>query len=287
MRGNVWVTGANGQLGSEFRALAPEYQEYQFIFTDRESLNITDFSKVMTFVMMNNIEIIVNCAAYTAADRAETDVEMANAVNHLAVANLALIAASQNSKLVHISTDYVFDGTANSPYVETHMPNPKTSYGQTKLNGEQAMQAINPANSIIIRTSWVYSNYGNNFVKTMLRLGQDKGEVNVVTDQVGSPTNAENLALAIVQILPQLKNDAVELFHYSNEGVCSWYDFAKAIFESTGVPVKVHPIPTAQYPAAAKRPLYSVLDKTKIKETYHLEIPYWKDSLGSCLRLLG
>ena len=200
------------------------------------------------------------------------------------MANFAQIAKDNNIKLVHISTDYVFDGTNYKPYVETDTPNPQSVYGQTKLDGELAMQHINPKRSIIIRTSWVYSKFGNNFVKTMLNLSKNREEINVVADQIGSPTNAADLAEAILIMLPQIKNENIELFHYSNEGICSWYDFSKAIFEIQGVLVKVNPIESKQYPTPAKRPFYSVLDKSRIKDVFQLEVPFWKDSLKSCLK---
>jgi dTDP-4-dehydrorhamnose reductase len=204
----------------------------------------------------------VNCAAYTAVDKAEQEAEKAYAINHLAVKNLAKIAKDQNIKLIHISTDYVFDGTAHKPYKESDITNPQSVYGKSKLDGELAMQAINPANSIIIRTSWVYSEFGNNFVKTMLRLGRDRDELNVVGDQIGSPTNARDLAEVILRIIPQLsKQDQrtdVEVYHYSNAGVCSWYDFAHAIFETNSIDCKVNSIPSEEYPTEAIRPYYSV-----------------------------
>ena len=280
---NILVTGSYGQLGSELKEIAPNYQDYNFLFTDVKDLDITNHNAVAAFIKSNNINVIINCAAYTAVDKAEEQKDVANAINHLAVANFAQIAKDKNIKLIHISTDYVFDGTNHKPYVETDTPNPKSVYGQTKLNGELAMQQINPANSIIIRTSWVYSKFGNNFVKTMLRLAETRDEISVVADQVGTPTNAADLAEAILTILPKMINETVELFHYSNEGVCSWYDFAKAIFEIQGLTLKVNPIPSSQYPTPAERPFYSVLNKTKIKEVFKFEIPYWKDSIVSCL----
>jgi dTDP-4-dehydrorhamnose reductase len=200
-------------------------------------------------------------------------------LNHLAVANFSEIAKKNNIKLVHISTDYVFDGTNKKPYKEIDVPNPQSVYGQTKLDGELAMQKINPANSIIIRTSWVYSKFGNNFVKTMLRLAETRDEISVVADQIGSPTNAADLAKAILTILPKISNETLELFHYSNEGVCSWYDFAKAIFEIKEVPIKVNPIKSSDYQTLAFRPFYSVLDKKKIKNIYGVRIPNWRESL--------
>jgi dTDP-4-dehydrorhamnose reductase len=276
---NILVTGSNGQLGSELKELAPKYTNYSFVFTDLEELDICNHFEVKQFIITKNINAIINCAAYTAVDKAEEQFEIADKINHLAVANFAQIAKENNIKLIHISTDYVFDGNSHKPYSETDIPNPQSVYGKTKLDGEQAMQQIKPANAVIIRTSWVYSNYGNNFVKTMLRLGKERNELNVVVDQIGTPTNAADLAKAILTILLKMKNTNVELFHYSNEGVCSWYDFAKAIFEIQGVTVKISPIESAKYPTPAKRPFYSVLNKRKIKESFQLEVPHWKDTL--------
>ena len=280
----ILVTGGNGQLGSELKELAPKYEQYQFIFTDVEILDICDHKTVTTFIDENNINRIINCAAYTAVDKAEEQFELADKINHLAVANFAKIAKDKNIQLVHISTDYVFDGMNYKPYLESDSPNPQSVYGQTKLDGELAMQKINPQNSIIIRTSWVYSKFGNNFVKTMLRLGSERDELSVVADQIGTPTYAADLAEAIVTILPKIKNENVEIFHYSNEGVCSWYDFAKAIFEMSELVVEVHPIGTSQYPTPAARPFFSVLNKNKIKEKYNINIPYWRTSVEICLQ---
>jgi len=276
---NILVTGGNGQLGSELREIAPNYQGYNFLFKDFKDLDITNHTAVAAFIKGTNINVIINCAAYTAVDKAESEPKLSNAINHLAVANFAQIAKEKNIKLIHISTDYVFGGTNHKPYVETDTPNPQSVYGQTKLDGELAMQQINPVNSIIIRTSLVYSKFGNNFVKTMLRLAETRDEISVVADQIGTPTNAADLAEAILNILPQIKNETVELVHYSNEGVCSWYDFAHAIFEIEGLHIKVNAIESSQYPTQALRPFYSVLNKTKIKEVFKFEIPYWKDSL--------
>tara|TARA_B110000091_G_scaffold213160_1_gene261763 strand:- start:1929 stop:2813 length:885 start_codon:yes stop_codon:yes gene_type:complete len=281
---NILVTGANGQLGSEIRAVAPKYSNYNFIFTDVQELDICNHNWVQQFIAENNINAIINCAAYTAVDKAEEQFEVADKINHMAVANFAQIAKENNIKLIHISTDYVFDGKAHKPYTEKDMPNPQSVYGKTKLAGETAMQHISPANSIIIRTSWVYSSYGNNFVKTMLRLGKERDELNVVADQIGTPTNAADLAKAILDILPKIENKEVEFFHYSNEGVCSWFDFAKAIFEIQDLRIKINPIETWQFPTPAKRPFYSVLNKNKIKEKYKMEVPFWRDSLKAVCR---
>ena len=283
---NILVTGGKGQLGSELKEIASNYPDYNFLFTDVKTLDITNHTAVKEFIEINNITVIINCAAYTAVDKAEEQKDLANAINHLAVANFAQIAKDKNIKLIHISTDYVFDGTNHKPYVETDTPNPQSVYGKTKLDGELAMQKIKPSNSIIIRTSWVYSKFGNNFVKTMLRLAETRDEISVVADQIGTPTNAADLADSILTILTKISNETVELFHYSNEGVCSWYDFAKAIFAIKGLSVKVNPISSSQYPTPAKRPFYSVLNKANIKEKYLFEIPYWEDSLNNCLQKL-
>ena len=276
---NILVTGGNGQLGSELREIAYNYQDYNFLFTDVKTLDITNHTTVASFIESNNITIIINCAAYTSVDKAESEPELSDAINHLAVANFAQIAKENNIKLIHISTDYVFDGNNHKPYVETDIPNPQSVYGKTKLDGELAMQQIKPANSIIIRTSWVYSKYGNNFVKTMLRLAETKDEISVVTDQIGTPTNAADLAKTILSILSKIKNKSVEVYNYSNEGVCSWYDFALTIFEKNEISVKIKPITSDQFPTKASRPFFSVLSKNKIKEKFQIEIPHWRKRL--------
>ena len=280
---NILVTGGNGQLGSELKEIAPNYQDYNFLFTDVKDLDITNHTDVAAFVEKNDITVIINCAAYTAVDKAEEQEDLANAINHLAVANFAQIAKDKNIRLIHISTDYVFDGSNHKPYVETDIPNPQSVYGKTKLEGELAMQQINPANSIIIRTSWVYSKCGNNFVKTMLRLAETRDEISVVVDQIGTPTNAADLAEAILNILPQVSNETLELFHYSNEGVCSWYDFAKAIFEIKRIDIKIVNVQNKEYPTISKRPSFSVLNKTKIKNKFKISIKNWVEALQNTL----
>jgi dTDP-4-dehydrorhamnose reductase len=283
----ILVTGGNGQLGSELKEIAPNYRDYNFLFTDIKDLDITNQNAVAAIIESNNINVIINCAAYTAVDKAESEPELSDAINHLAVANFAQIAKDKNIKLLHISTDYVFDGTNHKPYVVTDTPNPQSVYGKTKLDGELAMQQINPINSVIIRTSWVYSKFGNNFVKTMLRLAENRDEISVVSDQIGSPTNAADLAKAILTILPKINNDTVEVFHFSNEGVSSWYDFAKAIFEIKEISIKVNPIESWQYPTLAKRPMYSLLNKEKIKSKFNITIPQWDFSLNHCLEIIN
>jgi dTDP-4-dehydrorhamnose reductase len=287
MRKSILVTGSNGQLGSELQVIASQYPHFAFTFSDRNTLNLSSEDAIKAYFSDRTFDFIIHCAAYTAVDKAESDEELAFAINHKAVETLAHIAKAKNIALIHISTDYVFDGSNFKPYVEDDPTNPQNVYGESKLASEEAMLSINPANSVIIRTSWVYSSFGNNFVKTMLRLGRERDELGVIFDQVGTPTYAGDLAAAILEIIPNVVNDAVEIYHYSNEGVCSWYDFAKAIFELSGVECSVKPIETTAYPTPAARPHYSLLNKTKIKQTFSLGIPYWRESLKSCLKLLG
>ena len=283
---NILVTGSNGQVGSEIKELSSNYF-YNFFFTDRNSIDITCKDSIRDYCKANDINVIINCAAYTAVDKAETDIENADIENRKAVKKLALISKELNIKLIHISTDYVFDGKNFKPYCEEFQTNPQGIYGKTKLDGENEMRDINPKDSIIIRTSWVYSSFRNNFVKTMLRLGKEKESLGVIFDQVGTPTYARDLAKAILDIIPQIKNKKVEIYNYSNEGVLSWYDFAKEIMRMAKLNCKVNPIETFQYPTPAKRPHYSLLNKSKIKSTFNVEIPYWKDSLDECLIKLG
>ena len=283
---NILVTGSNGQVGSEIKELSIHYP-YTFYFTSKDDLDITNEKAIEAFILKNNITAIINCAAYTAVDKAESELELADQINHHAVKYLAVIAKEKNIRLVRISTDYVFDGTNYKPYIETDNTNPQSVYGQTKLDGEKALQIINPLNSIIIRTSWVYSSYGNNFVKTMLRLGRERESLGVIYDQVGTPTYAKDLAKTILDILPKINHTQTEIYNYSNEGVCSWYDFAKEIMKMAKLSCKINPIETSHYPTPAKRPHYSLLNKSKIKNDYIIDIPYWKDSLDECLKTLG
>ena len=283
---NVLVTGSSGQVGNEIKAISSDYS-YNFFFTDRNNIDITSKDSIKEFSKTNNINVIINCAAYTAVDKAESDHENADLVNRKAVKKLSIIAKELDIKLIHISTDYVFDGKNFKPYVEEFQTNPQSVYGKTKLDGENEIRDINPLNSIIIRTSWVYSYYGNNFVKTMLRLGKEKEELGVIFDQIGTPTYAAHLAKTILDIIPQIENSKVEIYNYSNEGVLSWYDFAKEIMKMAKLNCKINPIETYQYPTPAKRPHFSLLNKNKIKSTFNIEIPYWKDGLDDCLRRLG
>ena len=283
---NILVIGVNGQVGSEIKELSSNY-DYNFLFTTSKELDITEHKKVKEFIKKNNIKTIINCGAYTGVDKAEDEKELANDINHLAVKNLAILSNEFGIKLIHISTDYVFDGENFKPYTEDDITNPNGIYGQTKLDGENAMISINPLNSIIIRTSWVYSSFGNNFVKTMLRLGKEKDELGVIFDQVGTPTYARDLAKTILDILPNIKNDKTEIYNYSNKGVLSWYDFAKEIMRMAKLDCIINPIETKDYPTPAKRPHYSLLNKSKIKQEFHITIPYWKDSLDECLKVMG
>jgi len=282
---NILITGANGQLGSEFQKRTFSLLD-EIFYTDIEELDITDLRAVISFVERNDIDTIINCAAYTAVDRAEEDAERAAKINRDAVKNLATAATRLGCLLVHISTDYVFDGQQDHPYTEKDTPNPQTVYGRTKWEGEQAIRESGCMH-IIIRTAWLYSEFGNNFVETMLRVGSEREDLNVVHDQLGSPTYAGDLADAIIKILE--RDDLPEhegTYHYSNEGICSWYEFAKEIMKLGEKDCEVHPITTAEYPTKAQRPAYSVLDKTKMKETFGVEVPEWRTSLRGVVEKL-
>jgi dTDP-4-dehydrorhamnose reductase len=283
----ILITGSKGQLGNELRELSGEFPQFNFLYTDVEELDITDLTKVDEFFAVNKPEVVINCAAYTAVDKAESDGTLAYLINATAVGILAKAAANNNALLVHISTDYVFDGNSFSPYQESDKTNPVSVYARTKFDGEQAVNIFS-SKAIIIRTSWLYSAFGNNFVKTILKYGKERGLLNIVADQVGTPTYANDLARAILNIIPEAVNSpGVEIYHYSNEGVASWYDFAKAIIEFSGIECKINPIGTKDYPLPATRPLYSILCKTKFKEKFTLEIPYWRDSIKQCMQRMG
>ena len=282
----ILITGSTGQLGSEIRELAASNKEVDCIFTDLPELDICDFEKLEMFILENKIKAVINCAAYTDVDKAESDVEIAKKVNSDGVLNLVNALQQVNGKLIHISTDYVFNGDHSIPYKESDPVKPIGVYGETKRQGELAV--LNSSiDAIIIRTSWLYSSYGNNFVKTMIRLGKEKQILEVISDQVGTPTYARDLAKTCLEILyDKYSADISEkgkLYHYSNEGEVSWYDFAKEIMKLGEVNCKVHPIETKDYPTLAKRPQYSVLDKSKIKSDFKLEIPSWRDSLVDCM----
>jgi dTDP-4-dehydrorhamnose reductase len=283
----IIVTGSKGQLGRSIEELSSGYPELAFVFTDVEELDICDSSEVNHFFEQETPDLVINCAAYTAVDKAEKEVVLADKINHLAVANLALACKKIGARLIHVSTDYLFDGTKSSPYHEKDIVRPQSVYGITKLGGETAiLQTRIP--SIIIRTSWLYSSYGSNFVKTMLRLGKERDQLSVVSDQVGTPTYAGDLANVILCIARQTalneKHFVTGIYHYSNEGVASWFDFAKAIFEfQQKLTCQVNPIDSSAYPTPATRPAYTVLNKSKIKTTFAVGIPYWRDSLKLCL----
>ena len=283
----VLVTGSNGQLGSEIRELASLYPHYEFTFSDRESLDLGNICKMEEYFKNRIFDAIINCAAYTAVDRAESERELADTINHRFVGMLSKIAKQRNMTLIHISTDYVFNGKNHCPYVESDPTDPQGVYGQTKQDGENTILSIAPMNTIIIRTSWVYSSFGNNFLKTMLRLSKERDSLGVIYDQIGTPTYARDLAKTILDVLPNIHNNSPEIYHYSNEGVASWYDFAQAIFELSNVECALNPITTDQYPTPAIRPHYSLLNKSKIKNDFAITIPYWRDSLRACLKELG
>ncbi len=281
---NILITGANGQLGNEMRVLSAENADYNYFFTDVAELDICNEQAVMDFVKENNIHVLVNCAAYTAVDKAEDNIELCTKLNSDAVGYLAKAAEANGAEFIQISTDYVFDGTNHIPYKETDKPCPNSVYGSTKLAGERHA-LTDCSKAMVIRTAWLYSTFGNNFVKTMIRLGREREALGVVFDQIGTPTYARDLARAIFAAIRQGVVPGV--YHFSNEGVCSWYDFTKAIHRVAGITTcKVSPLHTDEYPAKAPRPNYSVLDKTKIKNTYHIEIPHWEESLAACINSL-
>lgn len=277
----ILVTGANGQLGKELQQIAPSFSRFEFIFLSRADLPIHHFGLVRNFFKGYHPQYLINCAAYTAVDRAEQERDKAFQVNGEAVGVLAAICKEQDCRFIHISTDYVFDGTAAVPYKEDSPTNPQNVYGASKLEGEKQTLQFN-SDAIIIRTSWVYSEFGKNFVKTMVKLMDEKEEINVVDDQIGSPTYAADLAEAIMQIIT-FQNWAPGIYNFSNEGVLSWYDFAVAIKELTKGRCKINPIPAALYPTPAKRPSYSVLDTTKIQKNFPIRLKGWKESLTTCL----
>lgn len=281
----ILITGANGQLGSEIKVLSPLFPDFDFVFADRSEFSLESESETLSFLEEAKADYLVNCAAYTAVDKAETEVELADLVNHKAVGLLAKWSFENNCKLVHISTDYVFEGTSEIPLKENDQTNPQNEYGRTKLMGEIACLENNP-DSIIIRTSWVYSEFGANFVKTMLRLMNERESISVVNDQIGSPTYAKDLAEVIFKII-ETDNWHPGIYNFSNEGEISWFEFALAIKEISGSSCDVKGIPSEAYPTPAKRPAYSLLDKTKIKEVYKIKIPDYKSSLEKCLNNLS
>jgi len=293
----ILVTGKNGQLGRSIYKLVNTGSKIDnnqssddFIFVGREELDLSSESSVSDYFSNNDkFDIIINCAAYTQVDKAEQEAVLANQINHLAVKQLASIANEQKARLIHISTDYVFDGESDKPYIETDKTNPINVYGKTKLAGEKALQAVMPTNAIIIRTSWLYSEYGNNFVNTMLKLSKEREKLNVVNDQIGSPTYATDLAGAILEIIKNKEftggDQATQIYHYSNEGEISWHDFAKEIFELADIQCNITAITTEQYPTPTKRALYSYLDSSKIIDDFDLKTLEWKESIGRFIKL--
>lgn len=297
MTKRVLVTGKQGQLGLSLQklvvnssCLSSMARSFDFVFVGRDELDLSSSDSVEDYFANNSFDAIINCAAYTAVDKAEIESELANQINHLAVAQLAKISKKQNILFIHISTDYVFNGQAFTPYLESDSKYSQSVYGLSKLHGEQKFLESGCMGKII-RTSWLYSEFGNNFVKTMIKLGKERDSLNVIYDQVGCPTYATDLAEVILLMLSKINTDSIQnstlkIYHYSNEGVCSWYDFSKAIFELYGIDCEVNPIETIDYPTPANRPHYSVMNKSKIKTDFSLQIPYWRDSLNACLKIL-
>lgn len=288
---NILITGANGQVGSELRALANKYNFFTFDFIRREELDITDETAVMNYFNKKKFDYCINCAAYTAVDKAEEQIDIAMQVNTVGAKNLALACARHNARLLQLSTDYVYHNDQNTPFIETDGTNPQGVYAESKLAGDRTVLNID-ANNIVIRTSWVYSSYGHNFVKTMLRLGKDRDQITVIFDQIGTPTYAHDLAKAMLEMIRKIEHKEVDktntggVYHYSNEGVTSWFDFATAIFRIENINCLVLPIETKDYPTAAKRPHFSLLNKSKIKKVFDLKIPHWEVSLQNCLQEL-
>lgn len=288
---SILITGANGQLGKEFEVISRQFSSYVFLFAGRENLNLADSASMEKYFHDHHIDICINCAAYTAVDKAETEIDECVAVNVNGAGTLAALCELQQIPLIHISTDYVYHSDQNRPYRESDVPNPRGVYAKTKYAGEHQVLERN-IRAVVIRTSWVYSSFGSNFVKTMLRLGAERNNLNVVFDQIGSPTFAADLAEAIMQIIGRVETgqisweEASGIYNYSNEGVASWYDFAKAIFELKGINCNIQPVSSDQFPTAAERPPFSLMDKALIKETFDLQIPYWRDSLKKMLDLM-
>jgi dTDP-4-dehydrorhamnose reductase len=285
----ILITGAKGQLGNELKVVSQKYFGYDFIFTDIDTLDITDPVKTTSFILKSRPDWIINCAAYNNVDKAENDYQAALLVNGIAVKNIADSLKDSTCRFIHISTDYVFDGSSSVPYNDSSPANPLSAYGRSKLEGEKA--AVTHYGTMVIRTSWLYSSFGNNFVKTIIRLANEKDSLRIVSDQTGSPTYARDLAEAILQIVSGVIRNQLAfnagIYNYSNEGVCTWYDFATAIIEEAGLSCQVLPILTAEYPADAKRPAYSVMNKAKIKDNFNITIPHWRTSLKKCIKELN
>ena len=284
----ILITGANGQLGNELRTVSKNYYGYDFVFTDLETLDISNPQQTEEYIRKSRPDWIINCAAYNLVDKAESEPEAALLINGTAVKNITEVISGTECKFIHISTDYVYEGNSNTPYTENTPASPLSAYGRSKLAGEK--HALLHSGSMIIRTSWLYSSFGNNFVKTIIRHAKEKESLRVVVDQTGTPTYAADLAAAIMNIVSGvIRNQFVlnsGIYNYSNEGVCSWFDFATEIVRLAGLNCKINPVLTKEYQQAAKRPVYSVMDKTRIRESYNLEIPYWRESLEKCMKLL-
>ncbi|OIP84144.1 MAG: dTDP-4-dehydrorhamnose reductase [Porphyromonadaceae bacterium CG2_30_38_12] len=280
----ILVTGSNGQLGNEMQVAAKQFTQFNFLYTDVDTLDICDKDALRSFVQSHHVNAIVNCAAYTAVDKAEDDIALCYKINRDAVQNIAEVAASESLKVIHISTDYVFDGNSYQPLTEDMPVSPLGIYGKSKLEGENVLRE-HCSEAIILRTSWLYSSFGNNFVKTMIKLGNERDTLQVIFDQIGTPTYAADLANSILTILSASKF-VPGTYHFSNEGVCSWYDFTKKIHKIAGINCQVKPIETKDYPTRTPRPFYSVLNKRKIKDLYQIDIPYWEDSLEKCMAIL-
>lgn len=289
----VLVTGAKGQLGQSIGFIANKYPNIQFVYTDFQEMDITNIENCQAVFAKHQPHFCINTAAYTAVDKAESESDKAHLINAVGPENLAKVCKEFDTILVHISTDFIFDGTSKVPYLETDIPNPKSIYGQTKLDGELAIQK-NWEKYFIVRTSWVYSQFANNFMKTMLRLASERDSLSVVNDQIGTPTYAVDLAEVLLKIIQSCHAEPVSaspnnfgVYNFSNEGICSWYDFAQEIFQQNAISINLNPIPTDAYPTPASRPAYSVLDKTKIKKVFQIEIKEWKDSLKECIKHLN
>ena len=283
---NILVTGGNGQLGSSIQKVQSDFEKAQCFFTDVDDLDITDEIAVRNFVQKNQIHYIINCAAYTAVDKAEEEFELARKINATGPGILAKVAQEKEAQFIHVSTDYVFDGKAYEPYHEEDVCEPPSAYGKSKLFGEEEVFK-NGKNAIIVRTSWLYSEFGHNFLKTMMKYGKERDELRVVFDQIGTPTYATSLAKGILSMIhTNVKIEGNQIYHFSNEGVCSWYDFAKEIMEECHIDCKITPIQTFEYPLPAPRPFYSVLNKAKIKKDYGISIPHWRDDMKECIKYL-
>ena len=285
----ILITGANGQLGNELKVVSKKFYGYEYIFTDIDTLDITNPGKTEEFIKNSKPDWIVNCAAYNLVDKAESDAEMVMLINATAVKNIADVIKGSECRFIHISSNYIYDGKSNVPYNEYSVPDPISAYGRSKLAGEKF--ALQHQGSMIIRTSWLYSTFGSNFVKTILRLAAEKDSINIVSDQTGTPTYAADLAETIMNIISGVIRNQIALnagiYNYSNEGTCTWYDFAVEIISEAGLKCQVKPILTKDYPTAAKRPAYSVMDKSKIKDNYNISIPHWRSSLTRCMKLLN